>query len=137
MDMNFLVSEEPTWCKLLQGDERVYKQTCEITVPIARLDTIISSDNLSKPDVIKIDVEGAEKDVLDGAAHILRSARPVLLIELHRTNRDIEESLSKLVYRALTLDGLDSISDARWDAYVIAVPHERDDLYPILLKVCS
>jgi FkbM family methyltransferase len=37
------------------------------------------------PDIIKIDVEGAEMDVLRGASSLLKQARPLLFLELHPT----------------------------------------------------
>ena len=44
-----------------------------------KLDTFINSKN--KPDFIKIDVEGHEKKVLEGAESTLAQYKPVLLVE--------------------------------------------------------
>lgn len=54
-----------------------------ITVPIARLDTLLAERRVPPPNVVKIDVEGAEVDVLRGASRILREFRPRLFIEAH------------------------------------------------------
>ena len=48
------------------------------------------------PDVLKIDVEGAEFNVLDGAIKILKEYRPKIIISLHPEhlrllNRNIQE----------------------------------------------
>jgi hypothetical protein len=51
-------------------------------VPTVKLDTFCELENLI-PDVIKIDVEGAEGMVLRGALQILRRFRPVLVASLH------------------------------------------------------
>jgi FkbM family methyltransferase len=48
-----------------------------------RLDTLVTEEKLPLPDVIKIDVEGAEALLLRGAADLLRERRPALVIELH------------------------------------------------------
>ena len=53
----------------------------QIAVPARTLDSIAGSHSL--PDLIKMDVEGAELEVLRGAPQILSARRPVLLIELH------------------------------------------------------
>lgn len=52
-------------------------------VPCRRLDTAVAEHGLPPPDVIKIDVEGAEGLLLRGAANLLRDHSPRLLVELH------------------------------------------------------
>jgi len=53
--------------------------------------------NALKPDYIKIDVEGAELQVLEGARNVLREYRPVVFCELHKFNWDsFHTSESKL-----------------------------------------
>ncbi len=53
------------------------------TVTVARLDTLVESGALPVPQVIKLDVEGAEERVLRGAARTLERHAPLLVIELH------------------------------------------------------
>ena len=48
---------------------------------------------LPPPDVLKIDVEGAELTVFRGARHILKTKRPILIFELTRQNWDEESRL--------------------------------------------
>ena len=43
----------------------------------------MAAQHLAPPDVIKIDIEGAEALMLEGARETLQSAQPDLLIELH------------------------------------------------------
>jgi FkbM family methyltransferase len=52
------------------------------TVQARPLDAIVKEAKLDRVDVIKIDVEGAEFEVLKGAAKTLDDFRPVLIIEL-------------------------------------------------------
>jgi len=60
---------------------------------------------LPLPDVIKIDVEGAELDVLAGAAKIIQSRRPVVFLEVHApiTVADCMDALPR--YQTRRLDG--------------------------------
>jgi FkbM family methyltransferase len=52
-------------------------------VVVRRLDTVMEEEGLEPPQVVKVDVEGAEAMVLRGAAGLLREESPRLLIELH------------------------------------------------------
>lgn len=53
----------------------------QITVMVNRLDDMVTAQGLPDPHYIKIDVEGAELDVLDGARDTLARARPILSVE--------------------------------------------------------
>lgn len=61
-------------------------------VNLARLDTLIfepgaASPPLRRPDVMKLDTEGAEELVLRGAARVLREIRPRLILAMHGPDR--------------------------------------------------
>ena len=80
-------------------------------VPLVALDAL----DLRRPvRFIKMDVEGAEPQVIRGAARVLTADRPVILSELHPTQLDrasgvtADEFLAQmraLGYRAQTIDG--------------------------------
>lgn len=65
------------------------------TVETVRLDRLVESGDLPPPDLVKMDVEGAETAVLRGARSIFRSARPVVLISTHGSE-ERENSLDLL-----------------------------------------
>lgn len=98
------------------------------TVQIRRLDTLMDEAHLPAPDVMKIDVEGAEADVLAGAHETLMRDRPIMMIELHGTNTEVASALEAIGYRASVLGRSASIFEVPWDAYIIATPSERVDL---------
>ena len=54
----------------------------QVVVPVTTVDAYCAANGLT-PQVIKIDVEGAELEVLLGAAETIRSARPVILMGVH------------------------------------------------------
>jgi len=58
------------------------KQAESLTVPAITLDSYCHSNDI-RPDVIKIDVEGAELLVLQGGRAVLGSCKPVILCEVH------------------------------------------------------
>jgi FkbM family methyltransferase len=79
-----------------------------LRVPAIKLDGWVQ-DHGPPPDVVKIDVEGAEIDVLCGAAETLRAYRPEMLIEVHwlghEFTRYVEEVLRPLGYTCELLGG--------------------------------
>lgn len=62
--------------------QEVYQNLEKTMVTTRRADSLIA-DGIPAPSFIKIDVEGAEADVLRGAANLLQRHRPVLAIEIH------------------------------------------------------
>jgi|GEM_PF-1148876 len=62
-------------------------ETETIEVPVISLDRYIQKNNITKIDLIKIDVEGWELNVMKGAINLLSQENaPVLLVEFTETN---------------------------------------------------
>jgi chemotaxis response regulator CheB len=57
----------------------------DIEVAVTSLDDFIARGAAPAPDVVKIDVEGAELATLHGAANMLAKKRPVFFIDAHST----------------------------------------------------
>lgn len=74
-----------------------------LQVPAYSLDDL----RLPPPALIKMDVEGAESAVLEGARRMLREHRPVVFVALHgaEQRRRCIEQLEKAGYRLYELDG--------------------------------
>jgi len=128
----FQVSAEPTWGNLVGAGKDIGQKTGTIDVKVSRLDSLLETGDLPVPNLIKIDVEGAEAQVLRGAENTLRRARPFLLIELHGTNQVIASALESLCYSAAVLGDPRAITDSPWDAYVAAAPTERPDQVAVI-----
>lgn len=78
-----------------------------IPVPCVSVDGIAAI--VGMPDVIKIDVEGAELSVLRGAENVLCSHHPAILLSTHGEAIKLEcvEYLSRFGYKVEPLDGND------------------------------
>jgi hypothetical protein len=59
-----------------------------IQVIASRLDDFVASGGPA-PQLIKVDVEGAELEVLKGAIEIIRTFRPVLIVEVHTSVEEV------------------------------------------------
>ena len=108
-------------------------------VPVERLDAVIDRLGIARVDVIKIDVEGAEMHVLEGARRTLSAQRPVLLVEanddaLRAQGASTDALLAFLrdrldygifVFSPVT-GGVEPMGeDASASANIVAVPSER------------
>lgn len=79
-------------------------------VPMTSVDHVAETAG-AWPDIVKVDVDGYEGRVLEGALKVLVTHRPFILLELHKDKklrfgvrrRDIANSLFDLGYRALFL----------------------------------
>jgi len=59
----------------------------EFRVQVQRLDDLLSDADRGAVDLVKVDVEGAEIDVLSGATRVLRDDRPVVLVEVEEAHQ--------------------------------------------------
>ncbi len=117
----------------------VNSETHPVRVDVYPFDDVAPKLGLTKVDFIKLDVEGAELDVLKGALGLLRTfPRPVLLVEVYdiRTEpwgykaREIVQFLARNGYGWFLLNGDGSLRSVEtdldvYDANLVAVPEER------------
>lgn len=108
-------------------------------VPVERLDSVMDRLGLGRVDIIKIDVEGSEVSVLDGARETLAAHRPVLFIEANdkalRAQGASNDALlaflrDELDYRILVFSPETGIVEPMRQGFslsanIVAVPSER------------
>jgi FkbM family methyltransferase len=92
-------------------DQALHSTQKEIRVETVTVDGFCEAHNIT-PDLIKIDVEGAEILVLEGARQTLIKKRPALILAVHpwwlpegRTVNEIQELLRAVGYSILKPDG--------------------------------
>ncbi|HEY0516442.1 MAG TPA: FkbM family methyltransferase [Solirubrobacteraceae bacterium] len=98
-----------------------------IEVDVRGLDELIAEGAVAAPHVIKMDIEGAEVDALNGAGALLAGRRPALLVEVHGTGRELESVLASHRYRWRLIGPAGPLphaplSEAQWGSYVVAMP---------------
>lgn len=77
------LSRTTGWSSLLKDAHKGTWIVNEVVVPASTLDTLARSLELKRVDLIKVDVEGADHRVLEGAGDILEKFSPALLVEVH------------------------------------------------------
>jgi FkbM family methyltransferase len=105
------------------GERHYGVQPREDSVEVDTLDEIVGD---GRPDIIKIDVEGAEASVLRGTLHVLRDARPCLLLELGEGRESSTDILQNAGYALYDARDLGSLREETWNA--LALPVERASL---------
>ncbi len=95
-----------------------------LRIPTVSLDNLISDHGLPEPDLIKMDVEGAESSVLEGARTLLGKKKAVWFIELHsdEQKRQCLETLADAGYRVFLMDGSPASQATRDFGEIYAVP---------------
>jgi FkbM family methyltransferase len=124
----FNTSDEPTWGMLSTVGKLPVQAAGQIKVDVRTLDSLCVPGGLPLPDVVQVDIEGAEAEFLEGAFQTLQASRPVLIIELHSTNRAVTAVLDRLGYAYAVLGSSISVQDVPYDANIVAIPQERHDL---------
>lgn len=101
--------------------ERVRRLGSEV-IALETLDSLVHDQGLPAPTLIKVDVEGAELFVIQGARRIIRDHLPTIVAEFH------EPHFLKAGYRGDDL--VTELTDAGYLVLGIPDPRHGDDLYP-------
>jgi FkbM family methyltransferase len=134
----YVVQGSQTGCNSLRPPE-VMSETVAVRVRVAKLDVWAQTNNIATIDFMKLDVEGAELEVLRGGESVLRChPRPLVLCELENirtlpwghTAIDVATHLKSLGFAwfhaksdGSLLPLADDFSD--FDGNFIAIPRER------------
>lgn len=102
------------------------------TLPSVTLDSLL--EHFAAPHVLKIDVEGAELEVLRGAVQVLSQSRPVIYCEVtDRTRAEVVTLLQSNAYMLWDGEGFDgSLNSKRMSdltTNVVAIPQELTEMF--------
>jgi FkbM family methyltransferase len=106
-----LVVGEASWSHL-ESTGRHADVRDEIDVRVVSLDSLVGSGAIAPPDVLKIDTEGAELQVIEGARATIARHRPAIVCELHDTNAAFVALMDQLGYVTTNLDGPAAVAGA-------------------------
>lgn len=88
--------------------EDVTAETVTARVPVTTLDAYVAEKRLPSVDLVKVDVEGGERDVLKGSDQVIDTFRPTFMVE-------VEDRRSRQWgYRAREIIDLLTDRDYRW-----------------------
>jgi FkbM family methyltransferase len=115
------VVDDQSWSKLVDYGEHPFTERV-IEVELVAIDDLVSAGRVPVPDVVKIDVEGAELAVLAGMRQTLARHRPAIICELHDTHSAFVSFMQECGYRLINLEGTIPVGDAGASAHALALP---------------
>jgi FkbM family methyltransferase len=83
------------------------------------LDEITHALKLERIDMVKIDVEGAEYNVLQGANHVINRFRPIFLLEIKSKNQED-------IFKFFRANGYKVLGPLTFPENYLFIPEERD-----------
>jgi FkbM family methyltransferase len=104
-----------------------YRAFDQKKVSVHTADELLRTNRAPAPSIIKIDVEGAESFLLAGAQHLLRTLRPVLLMEVHHISA-MHDTLNILLRLGYHTSILDEASTSSSRCFILARPESN---YPM------
>jgi FkbM family methyltransferase len=92
-----------------------------VEVGVTSVDAEVAAGRPS-PDIVKIDVEGAELAVLEGMRKTFERHPPTVICELHGTNAEVCGLFEQLDYRLDTLEGVADVRSYDGALHLVAKP---------------
>ena len=123
-EQEVIVTQDPLWTRLASVGEHPLEVRRD-RVPVTAVDDLVARLGLPTVDVVKIDVEGAELDVIGGMGRVLAEQRPFVIAEMHDRNADFCRAMSAAGYRVVNLDGLEPVPAAGANVHALCEPLER------------
>ena len=93
------------------------------TVQAKRLDDLLTAESTSHVDIVKIDVEGAEQHVINGAPNLINKIKPIWFIELVQGRADN--------FTGSASDIFQQFIDAGYQAFILNVDYGWDQVTAI------
>jgi FkbM family methyltransferase len=98
-----------------------------LSVPSTTIDAFVSAGH-RPPDLVKVDVEGAENLVLSGMRDTLRTRRPIVICELHYDRDDPRRDVITSILQDADYDELMLALDGGLMPHLLATPREAQGI---------
>lgn len=127
------VADKPGSAKLILSDVSAFSRLATVNVPtgargqievqVTTVDEFMASGQAPPPDLVKIDVEGAELEVIEGMRETLARHHPAVLTEVHDCQSEYAALMAGLGYKPLNLDEVDvPVENGHRNVHTLAKP---------------
>jgi len=83
-EMEFIISSKSNWSKIRMNNEKINPEDKIIKIPVKTLDSFVKENNITKIDLLRMDVEGFEYNIILGANNVLEKYKPKIFVEIHK-----------------------------------------------------
>ena len=116
-----LLVEDLSWSHL-ESQGRHPRTLDTLEIEIVAIDDLVADGRLRAPQLVKIDVEGAEIEVLEGMRKTIAEHRPAIVCELHGTAAAFVETMDRLGYATENLEAKQPLLEAPGSVHALATP---------------
>ena len=116
-----LLVEDLSWSHLERLGQHP-RTRATVDIDVVAIDDLVADGRIRPPDLVKIDVEGAEIDVLEGMRRTIAEHRPAIVCELHGTAPEFVEAMDGLGYVVSNLEGKESVLEGPPSVHALATP---------------
>jgi FkbM family methyltransferase len=97
-ELNFTIHDRDDSCSFnISKEEALENGFKQIKTPIVRLDSFIEENNLELPDLLKIDAEGFDIEVLEGAQNTIQKNVQIILVEVAIMNKKFRNDINNVI----------------------------------------
>jgi FkbM family methyltransferase len=118
------VVEDQSWSKLAEYGPHPNTESV-LNVELVSIDDLVREARVPPPDMVKLDVEGAEIAALRGMRDTVAAHRPAIICELHDTHGPFLELMRSWGYRVINVEGAGPIEEAGPSAHALALPGDH------------
>ena len=79
----FVVHKISNMCRVANDGETESEDKRFVKIPVKKLDTFLADKKLPRLDLLRMDIEGSELRLFEGAVETIRKYKPMIQIELH------------------------------------------------------
>jgi len=102
--LNFLLDDNSNHSRVIDDNENISSDSI-IEISAKKIDDFIQEQRITKCDLFRMDVEGHEAEIYEGARDSIKQLRPRLVIEFHKTLMGYEKS--KILLNSFKEDNYD------------------------------
>ncbi|MCH7772935.1 MAG: FkbM family methyltransferase [Bacteroidetes bacterium] len=97
-EITFVIHKISNMCRIANAGEKESEDKKLVKIPIRKLDTFLADKKLDRLDFLRMDIEGSELKLFEGAKETIKKFKPMIQIELHLGHLGPDNTRKLLLY---------------------------------------